>query len=97
MALLQNPPISIALPPVGIQTAGESISEIAETVDDYTSGKVVEDYVSDNFIAPLKEGVLKIALIYLGGFFIGIGLILLAVNSTIGKKAVKVASAGVIE
>lgn len=88
--LLQNPPISIALPPVGIEAA--AIANKAEAaVSSYTSGKVIEDYVSDNVINPLKQGILKLGLLYLGSLFVIVGLILLAINSNAGQKVVAVA------
>lgn len=94
--LRYNPPVSIILPSgaviEGTARGGEMISEI---VSDYTSGKVVEDYVSDNIITPLRDTALKFALVYTGFIFILVGLIILALNTTIGKTAVSTATRGV--
>ena len=73
---------------------------VAEAVSDFTSGKVVEDYVSDNIITPLRDTAVTIALLYAGMLFVIVGLLLLALNTSVGQKAarkgVSVATGGVI-
>lgn len=66
----------------------------------YTSGKVVDDYISDNIITPLRDTAVTISLLYAGALFILVGIVLLALNTNAGKvaakKGVSVATGGVL-
>lgn len=85
--LLQNPPVSIALPNVGILGAEDEV--IADTVGDYTSGKVVEDYIAENYLTPLRDSLVKGFLLWYGVLFVLVGLILVALNSNAGKTVIR--------
>lgn len=85
--LLQNPPVSIALPNVGILANEAEI--ITETGGDYTSGKVVEDYIAENYLMPIKDSLVKGFLLWYGVLFVLVGLILVAINSNTGKAVIE--------
>lgn len=85
-------PIQItSLPPLpNLSAINETTNDVIETVLDYSSGKVVEDYISENYIEPIKGTIIKGSLIFVGVLFLLVGLILLAINSQTGKEIRKI-------
>jgi len=103
MATLQGGPISIILPqsnPDVINKENEAARKVVDVAASFDSGKVVEDYVSDNIIKPLRDSVIELSLLYAGAAFVIVGLILLALKTNTGSKlaskGVSAASGGVL-
>lgn len=80
-------PISIALPSVGIQRAGQTVTEAAQNVADET-GRVVSDYIADEYINPLKTAIGTYTLIAAGLSFVLVGLLIIALTNDTSKKVV---------